>query len=102
MSRRTLVFSSPILLYLAAGSALAQSRPQSVGMTCRAAAALVFQHGAIVLGTGGYTYDRYVRDRSFCEITESTKPGFAPTLDNPQCFVGYTCFEPTGERDRLD
>ena len=57
MSRRTLVFSSPILLYLAAGSALAQSRPQSVGMTCRAAAALVFQRGAIVLGTGGYTYE---------------------------------------------
>jgi hypothetical protein len=45
---------------------------------------------------------RYVRDRSFCEITEATKVAFAPRLDNPQCFVGYTCFEPSGERDRLD
>jgi hypothetical protein len=65
-------------------------------------APLVFQRGAIVLGTGGYTYDRYVRDRSFCEITQTTKAAFAPTLDNPQCFVGYTCLEPSGERDRLD
>jgi hypothetical protein len=102
MSRCTLLFSALILLCLAPGSALAQSRPQSVAMTCRAAAALVFQRGAIVLGTGGYTYDRYVRDRSFCEITEATKAAFAPMLDNPQCFVGYTCFKPSGERDRLD
>ncbi|HEX8166498.1 MAG TPA: hypothetical protein VF601_12000 [Beijerinckiaceae bacterium] len=81
---------------LAAG-ALAQGRPQSTAMTCRQAAALVFARGAVVLGTGGHTYDRYVRDRSFCEITEATRPGFAPTRDDPQCPVGYRCFEPGGK-----
>jgi hypothetical protein len=81
---------------LVAAQALAQPRPQSTAMTCRQAAGFVFSRGAVVLGTGGHTYDRYVRDRSFCAITEATKPGFAPTLDDPQCFVGYRCFEPGG------
>ena len=85
-----------LLLVISAVSAVAQSRPQSPRMTCAQAAGMVFQRGAIVLGTGGYTYDRFVRDRSFCEITEVTKPAFAPTLDKPQCFVGYTCIEPSG------
>src|SRR4051812_44988545 len=90
---RTLAFALPFLL--PAAEALAQ-RPQPTAMTCRQAAALVFARGAVVLGTGGATYDRFVRDRGFCEITESTKPGYAPTLDNPQCVVGYRCFEPSG------
>ena len=101
MGTRTTV-ASLLLLGLAAGPSLAQSRPQSTRMTCGQAASLVFQRGAIVLGTGGYTYDRYVRDRGFCEIAETTKAAFAPTLDNPQCFVGYTCLVPSGERDRRD
>ncbi|MFL5109347.1 MAG: hypothetical protein ACJ8DL_01410 [Microvirga sp.] len=79
---RTLAFA--LALSLPAATALAQ-RPQSPAMTCRQAASLVFARGAVVLGTGGHTYDRYVRDRGFCEVTESTKPGYAPTLDNPQC-----------------
>jgi hypothetical protein len=86
------------MLCLAATHGLAQSRPQSTSMSCGEAAALVFQSGAIVLGTGGYTYDRFVRDRGFCAVTEATRPGFVPTLDTPQCFVGYTCFEPSGRR----
>ena len=90
---RTLAFA--LALSLPAATALAQ-RPQSPAMTCRQAAGLVFARGAVVLGTGGHTYDRYVRDRGFCEVTELTKPGYAPTLDNPQCLVGYRCFEPSG------
>ena len=81
---------------LAAATALAQPRPDSTGMSCRQAAGLVQARGALVLGTGRHTYDRFVRDRSFCEITEVAEPGFAPTLDNPDCFVGYTCREPGG------
>jgi hypothetical protein len=90
------IFAVALALSSLAAGALAQSRPQSPRMTCRQAAGLVFSRGALVLGTGGYTYDRYVRDRSFCEITEVTEPGYAPTLDNPACFVGYTCKEPSG------
>jgi hypothetical protein len=78
---------------LVATSALAQPRPSSVAMTCAQAAGLVASRGAIVLGTGGYTYDRFVHHRGFCLITETTKPAWVPTRDTPQCFVGYTCVE---------
>ncbi len=88
-------FAFALALSLPAATALAE-RPQSTAMTCRQAAGLVFARGAVLLGTGGHTYDRYVRDRGFCEVTESTKPGYAPTLDNPQCLVGCRCFEPSG------
>jgi hypothetical protein len=72
-------------------SALAQSRPSTPSMTCNQARRIVFSRGAIVLGTGTYTYDRYVRDRTFCEFNETIEPGFVPTRDTPQCPVGYLC-----------
>jgi hypothetical protein len=72
-------------------SALAQSRPSTPGMTCNQARGIVFSRGAVVLGTGTYTYDRYVRDRTFCEFNETIEPGFVPTRDTPQCPVGYLC-----------
>ncbi|SDM84978.1 hypothetical protein SAMN05216360_10426 [Methylobacterium phyllostachyos] len=40
------------------------------------------------------TYDRFVRDRSFCEPTEIAKRAFRPTRDNANCLIGYTCYEP--------
>jgi hypothetical protein len=82
-----------LALVSAATSAAAQSRPSSVRMTCRQAAGLVASRGAIVLGTGGYTYDRYVAHSGFCLRTEMTEAAWVPTLDRPQCFVGYTCKE---------
>lgn len=78
---------------LVAAPSLAQGRPQSVAMTCAQTVALVRSSGAIVLGTGGQTYDRYVRDRGFCEVTQTTKREFVPTRDQAACFVGYTCRE---------
>ena len=78
-------------------AALAQPRPSSVTMPCGAAQRLVFSHGALVLGTGGFSYDRFVRDRTFCEFNEFTRPAFVPTIDAPQCFVGYRCVP--GPRD---
>ena len=80
--------------------ALAQGRPSSVAMTCGQTARLVQTSGALVLGTGGQTFDRYVRDRTFCEPTEIARRAFAPTRDDPACFVGYTCYEPSRD-DRL-
>jgi hypothetical protein len=93
---KPLFLAVALAVSLAASGAVAQPRPQSTRMSCAQAAGLVFARGAVVLGTGGHTYDRYVRDRGFCQITEVTKPGFAPTLDTPACFVGYTCIEPSG------
>ena len=52
---------------------------------------LVLTRGAVVIGTGRHTYDRYVRDRGFCEWNEYIEPAHVPTADTPQCFVGYIC-----------
>ena len=75
---------------LIATNALAQPRPLSVAMTCAQAAGLVASRGAIVLGTGGYTYDRFVHHRGFCLISETIRAAWVPTRDTPQSFVGYT------------
>jgi hypothetical protein len=79
-------------------SAAAQPRPSSVNMGCRQAAGLVASRGAIVLGTGGYTYDRFVADHRFCLRGEVTEPAWVPTRDTPQCLVGYRCKEADFER----
>jgi len=80
-----------LALLVVASSVQAQPRPMSPNMTCDQARGLVFSRGAIVLGTGTYTYDRYVSDRRFCERSEMTEPAFVPTRDTPQCPVGYVC-----------
>src|SRR4051812_13269834 len=66
-------------------AAVAQNRPSTTAMTCQQAAGLVYARGAIVLGTGGYTYDRFVRDRSFCQVTEALESAWVPTRDTPTC-----------------
>lgn len=66
----------------------------SISMTCAEAVALINTRGSAVLATSRTLYDRYVRDRSFCLYDQDTKPEWVPTKDNPQCFIGYSCFEP--------
>ena len=80
-----------VALLLTATTALAQSRPSTLGMSCRTAAGLVASRGAIRLSTGPHTFDRYVRDRSFCELDENIEPRWEPTADMRQCFIGYRC-----------
>lgn len=83
------------LLALAlAGPAAAQGRPSSLALTCEGARRLVLARGAVLLGTGGQTFDRYVSDRRFCEATEALRRSFVPTRDTSACFVGYRCYEP--------
>ena len=79
-------------------SAVAQPRPSTVAMSCHQAAGLVAASGGIVLGTGGYTYDRFVHHQGFCLRTEVTEAAWVPTRDTPQCFVGYRCRDPFGKR----
>lgn len=69
----------------------AQSRPSTVNQPCSVSRQIVMARGAAVLGTGGHTYDRFVRDRSFCEFDEYTEPAWVPSRDRPACFVGYRC-----------
>src|SRR3954463_3296195 len=49
-----------LIAALGSASAEAQPRPSTVAMTCPQAAHLVAARGAIVLGTGGFTFDRFV------------------------------------------
>ena len=70
---------------------LARDRASTMAMTCKAANALVTQRGAVVLNTGGSTYDRYVRSETRCPTGLYGRAAFVPTRDNPQCHIGYYC-----------
>jgi hypothetical protein len=85
----------PLLAALAASPAQAQARPDTLALSCREAAALVNRGGAVVLGTGPNIYDRYVREIRFCSGAEQLKAEWVKTRDNPQCFIGYTCYVPS-------
>jgi hypothetical protein len=81
-----------LIAFIAASSgAQAQQRPFTPNLTCGQARQIVYANGAAVLGTGTFTYDRYVRDRSFCLINEIIEAAWVPTRDTPQCLVGYRC-----------
>lgn len=77
----------------------AQARPDTLAMSCSQAAALVAGQGAIVLATGPNLFDRYVREIRFCSGAEQLKPEWVKTRDNPQCFIGYTCYVPTRDNN---
>ncbi|MXQ09961.1 hypothetical protein [Microvirga makkahensis] len=80
------------LAFLAyASNAQAQQRLSTLSLTCGQAQQIILSRGADVLSTGTYTYDRFVRDRSFCEFNEGLEPAFVPTRDTPQCPIGYRC-----------
>jgi hypothetical protein len=80
-----------LALTASASSVQAQQRPMTPSLTCNQARQIVAASGAAVLGTGAFTYDRYVRSRNFCQINETIELGFVPTRDTPQCPVGYLC-----------
>jgi len=82
-----------ILMLATPAFAVAQNRPSTTNMTCHAAWALVQTQGAAVLGTGGDTFDRFVRDASFCPKSQILRPAFVPARDQAQCLVGYRCYE---------
>ena len=71
--------------------AAAQSRPDSLSMSCDQARAFLRSRGAAVIGTGPHIYDRYVSDQRFCPITEGPRPAWIRTRDTAQCPVGFTC-----------
>ena len=71
----------------------APSLASTLAMSCGQAAGLVAARGAVVLGTGGYIYDRFVSDQRFCLTAEVTEPMWVAARDTPACFVGYRCRE---------
>lgn len=77
----------------------AWARPMSTSMSCAQTAALVRSQGAVVIGTGPELYDRYVNDKRFCYPEQDLKPEWVPTRDQRQCFIGYTCYDPSRDHD---
>jgi hypothetical protein len=62
-------------------------------MICADAMALVKTRGSVAISSGGAP-ERFVRDRSQCNLTEIAELRFVPTRDNPECPIGYRCREP--------
>jgi hypothetical protein len=71
--------------------AMAQSGPTTLAMTCAQARGIVSSWHAVVLRTGPATYDRYVRDASFCALQEMAQPAWVRTADVAQCPIGMVC-----------
>jgi hypothetical protein len=80
-----------LVLVASVQGAVAQARPSTPARSCASSRQDVLSRGAAVLGTGGQTYDRFVRDRSFCQFDEIIEPAWVPSRDTPTCFVGYRC-----------
>ena len=81
-------------------ASMAQGRPSTTTMSCTAAASFIVSRGAVVIGTGGDTFERAVVHQGFCNMGEYTKPLFARTRDLSACFVGYYCFDGSRNDDR--
>lgn len=84
---------APISLLLASLSTgvMAQTAPTTLSLTCNQAKQIVASQGAVVLRTGPTTYDRYVRDPSFCGRSATTQPAWVRTADVAQCPIGAVC-----------
>ncbi|MBL4892822.1 MAG: hypothetical protein JKX91_13550 [Rhizobiaceae bacterium] len=93
MSRFCTILIAVFTLFLAAGpnAANAQGRPDSRYMTCNQAYNLVQRHGATVMSTGRYTFERVVASSRWCQFEEVTQRFYVPTLDDRRCRVGYKC-----------
>ncbi len=72
-------------------SAYAQHRANTNSMTCNKARNIVYNAGGIVLSTGTHTYERFVKSRFYCELNQTIKRQYVPTLDNNRCNIGYKC-----------
>ena len=98
MSRSILIIAAASLF---ATGTLAQQRPLSTTMSCGQVSRLIATRGAVVLSTGQYAYDRFVRSQAYCQPTEFTRPAWVPTAETPQCFIGYTCVDQPPNVGRL-
>lgn len=77
------------------GASAQEGMPNTRTMSCADVQALVAKRGAVMLATGPNTYDRYVRDNSYCSYPDQVNPEWVPTL-NGSCNVGGgTCWDPS-------
>ncbi|MEZ5872718.1 MAG: hypothetical protein R3D32_12940 [Nitratireductor sp.] len=98
-SPRALIVASATLAMVAgsAGDGFA-ARPDTRNYHCAEVQAAIKQARAILMTTGPHTYDRIVAGQGQCGPTQRAFRKYAPTLDNPKCWVGYYCIEdPTAD-----
>lgn len=84
-------------LALAVLPAAAQERPLTRLMTCEAVKRLVARERRIVLATSETAYETVYFESGACRNEVSGRPAFEPTLDDPNCFVGYRCVQRNNE-----
>lgn len=84
-----LFFISSLLIVAPAASMAA--RPSTLALTCLQVSSLVQEKGAIVLSTGRFTYNRFVSSGAYCSFGEFASSATAPTKDQPNCRLGFTC-----------
>lgn len=76
------------LVTLISAPADAQSRRvNSQSISCDQVRTMISKQGAVIMNTGRNTFDRYVSNRSFCQVNEVAKSDFIPTKDNAKCPV---------------
>lgn len=80
-----------IALIATSSGGLAENRAFAPALSCRVIANTVASSGAVVLGAGGDSFDRYVSDQSQCALGEVIAPAWVRSADSSSCFVGYTC-----------
>jgi hypothetical protein len=90
----------PVVIASLTTGAISQPGPTILAMTCAKARGIVSSQGAVVLRTGPTTYDRYVRDGSFCALQEMAQPNWVRTADVAQCPIGGICRSPEIDNGR--
>ncbi len=80
-----------VAIALAAGPAAAQARPDLRTVAGADGQSAIAAAGALVVGTGTFTYERIVTGSQFCERRESLIPVWTATRDQAQCSIGYRC-----------
>jgi hypothetical protein len=85
--RKRFVLTAILLVY--AQIAVAQPLRQTTSFRCRDAAALVVSSGAVVIGTGAHTYERFVAGAGCGKASD--EPAWVAASDTSRCFIGYRC-----------
>ncbi len=93
---RNMLITSIVVAISAASATpvLAQARTNITSLTCGQAKSLIDRRGAAVITTGRHTYERYVKNRNFCEIGDRTRRQSVKTKNSNSCFIGFRCITP--------
>jgi hypothetical protein len=87
------IITLSVFLLSTAGMAHAATKPDVSKIPCASIQHFVQDMGAVVLNTGSNTFDRFVRDNSFCAARQISEIAFVAAFDDQVCTVGLRCQE---------